>query len=93
MVEHNGRIGGLGHAETHLERVQHLLHAGSRPFLLLDAVLETVDLFLQLAVGFFQLGTIAEQRQDAIVLRFRSRFVLAKRELEKTELSQCLHER
>ena len=73
LVEHDGRIGRLGNAETHLEGVQHFLHAHGRAFLLLDAVLEPVDFFLQLPVGFLQLGAIAKKREDTVVLHVPGR--------------------
>src|SRR5215469_16353088 len=66
------------------------MRALRRAFLLLDEILQAVDLLLQVAVGFLQLGAIAEQRQDPMVLlagRLR-----AQAELEKTKLSQRLHE-
>src|ERR1700730_7760099 len=90
LVEDQSGIGGVGDAEAHFQRVQHFLDALGGPFLLLDAVLEAVDLFLQLPVGLFQLGTVAKQGENAAVLVLR--FDLPKRELEEAELSKCLHE-
>src|SRR5262249_28588160 len=58
-------------------------------FLLLDAILEAIDLFLQATVGFLELRALAKECEDAVV--FRIRIVAA--EFEKTELSQCFHER
>ena len=68
LIEHERGISGLRNAQARLQRAQHLLHALRGAFLLLDAVLETVDLFLQLAVGLLQLGAIAEQGEDAPIL-------------------------
>ncbi len=90
LVEHERGITGVGHPQPRLERVEHFLDTLRGPFLLLDAVLETIDLVLQLAVCLLELGSVTEQGEDAILLGGR-RF-LAKVELEKSELSQRLHE-
>ena len=91
LVEHQRRDTRCRRAQTPLECVEHLLHALRGTFLLLDEVLEAEDLFLQIAVGLFELRAIAEQGEDPVV--FLERDVRAKAELEKAELSQRLHER
>src|SRR5882757_4450684 len=82
LVENQRRITGVGHSQARLERVEHFLHALRCAFLLLDAVLETIDLVFQLTVGLLELGPVAEQREDAILLG--RRWFLTKVELEKT---------
>ncbi len=66
LVEHERGIAAFLSTEPLLESRQHFLDALGSAFLLLDAVLEPVDLVLQLAVGFFQFRAIAEQRQNTI---------------------------
>src|SRR5262249_53620149 len=67
LVEHERRIGGLGDAQAPLERVEHLLGAQRGALLLFDQVLETKGLFLQIAIGLFQLRAVAEQGQHPMV--------------------------
>ena len=68
LIEHERGIAALRRAEPQLERAEHFLHALRRAFLLLDAVLQAIDFVLQLAIGFLELRTIAEQREDPVCL-------------------------
>ncbi len=52
LIEHERGIAAVLRPEPLLERRQHFLHARRGAFLLLDAVLETIDFVLELAVGF-----------------------------------------
>src|SRR5262245_50637104 len=63
LIEHERGIAALLRAEPLLERRQHFLHARGRAFLLLDAILEAIDLVLELAVGFLELRAILEKRE------------------------------
>ena len=89
LVEHQRRIGGLGLPQSRLQPLQHLLHARGRAFLLLDAVLEALHLVLHAAVGFLELGAIAEQVQHAGRLRPRA-WRAARAEPQEAELSDEL---
>src|SRR5262249_5486479 len=90
--ESGGGIGGVGQAEARVERVEHLLYPLRGAFLLLDEVLESETLLLQVAVGLFQLRAVAKQRQHPVVF-FERDLRGTQAEFEKAELSQRLHER
>ncbi len=72
LIEHQRWIGGIGLAEARFQGLQHFLHAHGRPFLLLDAVLEALDLILDAAVSLLELGTIAKQTDQAVIFAVAS---------------------
>ncbi len=89
LIEHQRRIGGLAEAQTALQSGENILHPPCHAFLLLDAVLEPINFFAQVAVGLLELRPIAEKREDPMVFGCG---LASEGELEKAELSKCLHE-
>src|SRR5579862_3254484 len=90
LIEYQRRERRLGETEPALERTQHFLHSLRGTLLLLDAILQAIDLLLQLPVRLLQLRTVAKQSEHAMV--FLRGLFAAEIELEVSELSKRLHE-
>ena len=68
LIEHQGRVGRIRLAQSCFDPLQHFLHASGRTFLLLDAVFEALHLVLDTAIGFLELGAIAEKMHQPVVI-------------------------
>ncbi len=66
LEEHQRAEAGLRIAEQIAERIELLLHADGRAFLLLEAVAQQMKFVLEVGVGLFQARTVLEELHEPL---------------------------
>ena len=84
LIEHQGAEAGLRIAEQIAERVQLLLDAYGRAFLLLEAIAQQMKFVLEVGVGLLQTRTILEELHEPLFVRTHCAPV--RTSFEKTQL-------